>query len=323
MSLIKSMLIIIFFLFGINFLEANNVVKKRVLYINSYHTGLYWSDGIEKSIKDTLIKSDLDIQFKRIEMDTKRNTQESYKLEIAQKVKKIIDEFNPDIVITSDDNAAKYVIVPYFKNSSIPFIFCGVNGSANKYGFPTKNITGMVEVQLIPQLVKKIKQYAKGEKIAYLKGDTLTSRIEADFFEEQLGQKIEKIFVKTTKEWKEKYLELQGSVDMILTGNGAGVKDWDDNRAKIKAFIQKFTKIPSGTWSAVVDDLVLLSYANIPAEQGEWAAHTALEVLKGKDITTIPIVKNKKVTIHINTTLGKKLKVVFPFDMIDNAVLVE
>ena len=321
----KKIITIIFIsILSMSFLKAEiPFEKKKVLYINSYHSGLYWSDEIEKAIKETLRKSQHPLVFKKIEMDTKRNSKESYKLRIALKVKDIIEEYKPDVVITSDDNVAKYVIVPYFYNSSIPFVFCGINASAKKYGFPTKNVTGMIEVQLVSQIVNSIKPFAKGDRIAYLKGDTLTSKIEAKFIEEKLGKKIEKRFVKTSKEWMENYLELQDSVDMILTGNGAGVIDWNEKRDEIKAFVRNNTKIPSGTWSAVVDDLVLFSYANKPDEQGEWAAKTALEILKGKDISTIPVVENKKATIHVNTTLVKKLNVVFPFEIIDNAVLVE
>jgi len=320
----KLLLLLTSIFLSLSFLSANSLIEnKRVLYINSYHTGLYWSDGIEKAVKRTLRESSLPITFKRIEMDTKRNSSESYKLRVAEKVKDLINEFNPDVVITSDDNAAKYVIVPYFKNSSIPFVFCGINGSAKKYGFPFKNVTGMVEIQLIPQIVNELRKYAKGDSIVYLKGDTLTSRIEADFFEKQLNRKIEKRFVTNAKDWKKQYLELQNSVDILLTGNGAGVKDWNENRNNIKEFIQKNTKIPSGTWSAIVDDLVLLSYANRPEEQGSWAAARAIDILNGKDISTIPIVTNEKATIHVNTKLGKKLNIVFPFDIMDNAVIVE
>ncbi len=315
-------LLFLFILFSSSLLSQTSF-EKKVLYINSYHKGLYWSDGIQKAIENTISNSNISIFYKRIEMDTKRNSSESYKLKTAQKVKDIIDEFKPDVVITSDDNAAKYVIVPYFKDSSIPFVFCGVNADAKKYGFPFKNVTGMVEIQLIPQIVQTLKKYTKGNRIIYLKGETLTSRIEAGFFEKQLNQKIEKRFVTTTEEWKKEYLHAQENADILLTGNGAGVKDWNENRDSIKDFVLKNTKIPSGTWSAIVDDLVLLSYANRPEEQGTWAANTAIDILNGKDISTIPIVTNEKATIHINTKLGKKLNIVFPFDIIDNAIIAD
>lgn len=319
----KNLKLLLIFLFIINFLEASPLPKKRILYINSYHTGLSWSDGIEKSIKNTLKKSGMPIQFKRIEMDTKRNSKESYKLKIAQKVKSLIDDFKPDVVITSDDNAAKYVIVPYFKDSSIPFVFCGINASAKKYGFPSKNVTGMIEVQLVSQIVDSLKEYSKGTKISYLKGDSLSSRIEASFFEEQLNQKIDKRFVNSVEEWKENFIDLQNSSDILLIGNGGAIEDWNENKKSIINFVRDNTKIPSGSWDTSVSDIVLLTYANKPEEQGTWAANTALQVLKGVDIVNIPIIKNEKASIYINIALGKKLNILFPFDVIDNAKIVK
>lgn len=319
----KPILSIILFLLGLTFLEANKLVEKRVLYVNSYHTGYFWSDAIEKAIKNTLRKSSIPIKFKKIEMDTKRNTQESYKLEAALKVKNLIDKFKPDVVITSDDNAAKYVIVPFFKNSSIPFIFCGVNASADKYGFSSKNVTGMVGVQLIPQLVESLEQYTKERKIGYLRGDSLTSRIESKFFEELVGRKIDVRLVTTVEAWKKNFLDLQNRVDILLIGNGSALPTWNNRKKEIKLFAKNNTKIPSGSWDSVISEISLLTYSTIPEEQGNWAAKTALKVLSGADISKINIVENKKAKIYINTTLAKKLNIIFSFDMIDNAVLVQ
>lgn len=318
----KHLFILIFlYTFCINFAFAKE--NKKVLYINSYDSTYLWSASIEKSIKKTLRKSSIPITFRKVEMDTKRNNTEAYKEQKALQIKKLIEDFNPNLVITSDDNAAKYIIVPYFYNSKIPFIFCGINASAKKYAFPSKNVTGMIEVQLIKPLIQNLKQHSRGEKIGYLKADNFSSEMEANFFEKQLDTKIDKRFVTSIKEWKENFLDLQKKVDIILIGAGAGVKNWKEKRAEIKNFVIKNNKIPSGSWDHVVDDLVLLTYANVPQEQGEWAAKKAIEVLKGKDISSIPVAKNKKATIHINTNLGKKLNIVFPFDLIDNATLVK
>lgn len=55
-----------------SFIKAENLsAKKRVFYINSYHSGLYWSDGIEKSIKEILFKSDLPLEFKELKWTLK------------------------------------------------------------------------------------------------------------------------------------------------------------------------------------------------------------------------------------------------------------
>jgi len=89
-------------------------------------------------------------------MDTKRNKNIDFIKAQALKAKNLIEKVKPDIVLTSDDNAAKFLIVPYFKDSKIPFIFSGVNWTAEKYGFPFKNVTGMIEVNPTMISTKKL-----------------------------------------------------------------------------------------------------------------------------------------------------------------------
>ena len=79
-------------------------------------------------------------------MDTKRNKSDEYKIAVGREARDLILSWQPDVVITADDNAAKYLIQPYFKDSATPFVFCGVNWTAEEYGFPYSNVTGIVEV---------------------------------------------------------------------------------------------------------------------------------------------------------------------------------
>lgn len=312
------------FLFFLEFAKAeSSLAKKKVFFINSYHLGLYWSDGIQKAIKDTFAKSDISIIYKSFEMDTKRNNNETYKLEIAKKVRDSIKEFKPDIIISSDDNASRYVIVPYFYNTSIPIVFCGVNGSSKKYGFPSKNIIGMEEVQLVPQLIDTLKKYTKGNRIGFLKNDSLSTRIEIKFFEEQLNKKINGKFVSNIEDWKKYYIDFQDSVDILLIGYGGGIKDWDKNIKSLEKFVKEYNKIPTATWDPRVKNIALLSFTTKPEEQGTWAAKSAIKILKGEKLKDIPITRNKEADIFINTSLAKKLNIIFPFDLIDNGVLIK
>jgi hypothetical protein len=32
--------------------------------------------------------------------------------------------------------------VPFFKNASLPFVFCGINWDSTEYGLPCENVTG-------------------------------------------------------------------------------------------------------------------------------------------------------------------------------------
>ena len=139
---------------------------KKVLFIDSYHEGYAWSDGITNGIKSVVDGKGMNLKVVR--MDTKRNASEDFKKEAALKMKAVIEDFKPDVVIASDDNASKYLIEPYFKGSNLPFVFCGVNWDASGYGFPTSNVTGMIEVTPVPQLLEQLKPYAKGNRIGFL-----------------------------------------------------------------------------------------------------------------------------------------------------------
>ena len=142
---------------------SSSSAKKKVLYVNSYHPGYEWSDGITRSICDVFgarIRrgGDIDNSESRVimqvaYMDTKRKSSEAQKIGAGRRVKHLIDSWAPDLVITSDDNAAKYLIVPFFKNAAIPFVFCGINWDCSEYGLPSQNVNGMVDVQLIDQFV--------------------------------------------------------------------------------------------------------------------------------------------------------------------------
>ena len=156
----------------------NNVQaeRKKVMYIDSYHEGYAWSDGITNGVRTVLEGKNIELRIVR--MDTKRNTGKNFIRQAAMTAKNAIGEFQPDVVIASDDNASKYLIKPFYKDASLPFVFCGINWDASMYGYPYKNVTGMIEVAPVPELLKYLKPYAKGNRIAYIAADVSTARKE-------------------------------------------------------------------------------------------------------------------------------------------------
>lgn len=292
--------------------EESKYSGKKILFVNSYHKGYPWSDGIYQAIENTIRGTG--IQLVQFEMDTKRRSSEQSKKNAAEKARSVIRRFKPDAVIASDDNASKYLIVPFYKNSKLPFVFCGVNWDASDYGFPTENITGMIEVQLIDQILAALKKYAGGDRIGFIKGDDLSARKEAIFYEKRFNIKIDKRFVKRYSEWEQAYLDLQKKVDMILVGNSESIADWDP--AAAKRFVEANTRVPTGNWDKWMKDYALVTFATVPAEQGQWAARAALKILDGTSPGNIPVVVNKKAEIYRNMRIAKKLNIVFPIEFI-------
>ena len=78
---------------------------EKILWVDSYHQGYEWSDGIEAGLKDVL--NDTGVELKIVRMDTKRNTGDDFGNNAANQAKAEIEAFEPDVLIASDDNAQK------------------------------------------------------------------------------------------------------------------------------------------------------------------------------------------------------------------------
>lgn len=106
----------------------------HTFYIDSFNEGFAWNDDIAEAIQKTLQGHDVNLKIHH--MNTTRNPDENFRIRAARIATSVIDKYRPDIVIASDDNASKYLIMPYYKNGSLPFLFCGANYSADAYRFP-------------------------------------------------------------------------------------------------------------------------------------------------------------------------------------------
>jgi len=297
---------------------AKTYPGKKVLFVDSYHEGYNWSDGIWKGVQSTL--KDTGIELKIIHMDTKRNGSEEFKQQAGQKVKAEIDAFKPDVVIAADDNASKYVIVPNFKAASLPFVFCGVNWDASEYGFPAPNVTGMIEVTAIDELAKLLKSMSKGERVGFIADDSETNRKEVANYKKVYNIDLVTYYAKTFDEFKQGFVALQDKVDCFVFYGWAAISGW--NAAEAADFIEKNTRIPSGTFQEEVMPYVLVGYLKVPEEQGIWAATAALKILDGAKAGDIPIEPNKEGNLMLNAKLAEKAAIAIPADLIQAAVKV-
>ena len=305
--------------------SATENVKKKILYIDSYHEGYPWSAGISEGVKNTLATNEVKdkVELKVIRMDTKRNTSEEFKKDAARKAVAMIDSWQPDVVIASDDNASKYVILPYFIDKPLPFVFCGVNWDASLYGFPFSNVTGMVEVSLVSQLIETMQSHASGKRVGLLGADNLSNRKEALNYKKILNIDLKReVFVNNFAELKTAFKEIQKQVDMLILAPPSFIKT-EKEKKEARAFFERHTTIPTGSVEDWITPYSLVGYTKVASEQGEWATQTALKILGGKSPADIPIVRNKAAQLFLNMRIAKKMKIKFPMDMITRGNFVE
>ncbi|NQY21664.1 MAG: hypothetical protein HRT40_10225, partial [Campylobacteraceae bacterium] len=240
----------------------------------------------------------------------------------AIKIKKLIKEYKPDLIIASDDIANKYLVSKYYKNSSIPFVFIGVNWSIKEYNYPYNNVTGQIEVALVLELIKELKKYTKNKKIAFLSANTYTDKKVLIHYKKILKIDFDEvILINNFKEWKHSYKILQEKADILIFRNNSGIKNWDKNKAK--EYIYNNTTIPTGSINSNMSEYVLINFAKDNYEFAIYASETAIKILAGTLVKDIPISKNKRAKITLNMELAKRLNILFPIELIDQAELVK
>ncbi len=295
---------------------------KKVLYIDSYHAGYTWSDSVTQGIRQVFDPTSVELRIHR--MDTKRNASEQFKTQAAVEAHRLIQAWQPDVVIASDDNAFKYLIQPYYKDADLPFVFCGINWDVTEsYGGPYKNTTGMVEVSLLNRAIDAVKPHANGERIGFISSRRLTERKDAVFYEQHLGLELaETRFVRDFDQWKEQFVELQGRVDILIVGVTAGIEGW--NMSAAKRFVHEQAKIPTlanHVWM-VEEGLGMLAFGKVAEEQGKWSALAALRILDGAKPASIAVVRNKSARVALNMNLAARLRIAFCPELIRQAVVV-
>ena len=303
----------VLFLFPISVYSQN-----RVVYVDSYHKGYGWSDGIYEGIESVF--KDANVKLKIFHMDTKRNADEGFKKKAALNAKAIIESFKPDVVIASDDNASKYLIQPYYKNAQLPFVFCGVNNSGDAYGYPYKNVTGMIEVTPAPKLIYSLKHFNRTEKIALLIGDSLTDHKDADNYDKVIDLPLDSIHVKNFEQWKKEYISIQSAYDILLVGNNGSVKGWNEDDAL--RLIMAETKIPSGCDLDFMIPYTFLGYTKSAQEQGRWAAQAALKIINGTSASDISVSQNVEGNLIVNLKIAKTAGFKVPRSFLRKAVRV-
>ena len=307
-----------------------NPNRPLVLYVNSYHRGFAWSDGIARGIyqvfgvvagrrgfDDTRAK----VRFRQIDLDTKRHPEEGFKRQAARRAKEAIDRWRPDLVIVSDDNAVKYLVVPYLKDTELPVVFCGVNWDASIYGLPCRNVTGMVEISLEDEVVARLRPYARGDRIGFIGPDVLTTHKEAENVERFLGIELVTYYAKDADDFLHGFDLLQRRCDILLINSDGGL--YHNRLDTLIPYVQQRAVIPTGAMSNYMKDYALLTIGKVPEEQGEWAANTALAILHGTPPSAIPPARNRRMQIFCNMRMARRLGIVFPSELVEAATFVE
>jgi ABC-type uncharacterized transport system substrate-binding protein len=315
-ALLETFVLVLLTGIGLGF--ASTSLAASCLYVSSYHKGYEWNDGIERGLEEGLQGK---CEISRFYMDTNRNTEPEFAKRKALEARQLINHARPDVVIACDDASSKYLVQPYFKNAQVPIVFCGVNWTVKAYGYPYTNVTGMIEIAPIKQLMKEVRGLVQSVNHGvYLAADVITQRKEFEENREayaKSGIKMTPVFVRTMAEWKAAFATAQ-KADFIVLGTNAGIKDWDSGSVhqSVMANIRKLV-VTNYDWMA---PFAVLAMAKVAEEQGEWSAHLALTILSGASPATLPIVVNRRWQSYVNPELASQAGLQLPPRLVHNAL---
>jgi len=161
-------------------------------------------------------------------------------------------------------------------------------------------------------LTHAIKYSGGAKKAIYLGADTLTEKKNLDRVAEaskNLGIDLEGMLVSSASEWKLQYRAAQDA-DFIVMGSYSGISDW--NKTEAAAFAVEHARKLTVTSHEWMMPFSTVGFTKIPQEHGEWAAQTAIEILKGKSPSEIPIVANRDWDLWINTAHLESTRIKLP-----------
>ncbi len=325
--------------------------KKKILIVDSYHQGHDWSMDVAKGLHSAMLELnffDNELQvadfnrnnfietskftIQKLWMDSKRKNSKAQIEATSQQFYERAQEFNPDLILLGDDNAAKFLGTKLL-DSDTPVVFWGLNNTPVKYGLvdskekPGHNITGVYQAgyylesfDLLQGIVPNIKTFA------ILSDGSITARNYTKAIAYQAQKKnlsvslIETVITDDYETWQAKALELQNKVDAFYLAQFATLRDKDGNYVSnddvLKWYMTHIT-IPETTGAAPsVENGLLCVALDSGKKQGHEAALIVHEILNNNlDPATYkprrpergPLIVNRKRAEMLGITLTDEM----------------
>lgn len=270
---------------------VNTAMAKNILIIDSYHASYPWTKACRAGLESTLDSSH---HFDYFEMDTKRinPTQFAKSAELAWQK---IQTTNPDLIISMDDNALKF-LGQRISDASIPLVFMGINQNPRLYyrdGKIPNNVAGVLEHPLIKQNMAMIANLLpmQHKRILFMMDDGTTSNsvirhiLAGKTTIMDNGITLNIYQTNNYKDWKKQVKQLkQDPYDALIIGSFANIKDKQQKveYKTISEWTSQHSPIPIFTvWAhAVGKDNAIGGLGIDGKKHGESAAMLANAILK-------------------------------------------
>lgn len=287
----------------------------KVLVVHSYHPQYEWVAAINRGIQVTILPVDATTEY--YYMDTKRHPDEPWMQQSGANAMALIEQWQPDVVITVDDNAQEYVGRHLAGQERPAVVFCGMNAEPEIYGYPACNVTGVLERLHFNESLAFFKTlHPAAKRIILLSDDSSTSRAIISYVKtlpKGAMEVVDYVTPSTFEQWKQAVENYGSQVDAIAVYTYHTVKpDAESEMSMIPKEVMDWTVQNSavpiiGFLVFSVDDGSLCGVLESGVEQGRLAGQLALEIVNGKLPVHLPIVTGIGGQTMVNMKMANRL----------------
>ena len=270
----------------------HNLVRPRILILQSYGPDYAWTRDVDVGIRRVL-HDDGNYVLRWHYMDLKRHPWAEAKAAAGLQARHAIDDWRPDVLIAVDDDAQKYAARFYVNRPDIRIVFAGINGSVEPYGYDgAGNVTGILERKSLDALRDTLLlpgiSHGKPPRLIEISDASETVKLDHGFITAYDWKPVTYVgasLVSTYPEWQAAILATAGKADIILSTNYRQLSRSASDRTlvpprEVMAWTQAHAPLPViGVNGFFVEDGGMLAIATSPFEQGEVAAHMAQEII--------------------------------------------
>ncbi len=267
-----------------------------ILYLNSYHHGLDWSDNVYEGFLSHLEKSKSQVRVSTEYMDSKFHAYRVLDTLLLRTMHSKYSQDPPDVIVASDDNALRFAMrhrETFFPNA--PIVFCGINHrrlTESQRTFATGIFEDISAVKTI-DLIKKL--HPRVRRVVYVTDTTVTGRIlkkqvladtslytGALSFETLLSEPVDTLIENIKRLPKD-------AVIIILSMYRNKYGQYVSVRRANQVIVDHSPVPVYSLWEHRITGGVVGGYVLQDFKHGEKTAQIALQILSGTPIEEIPI----------------------------------
>ncbi len=243
----------------------------------------------------------------------------------AQQICNLFESNGVDMVLAIATPAAQSA-VNVFQDTDVPVLFTAVtdavsNGLVDSNEKPGKNVTGTLDMPIIADQIKVIKDVlpeAKKLAILYTSSEA-NSKIQADEAKaaaEALGMEVIIQTASSSNDYQQVVESVASTADAIYlpSDNGFASAMATVNSTAVEHKVPVFCAV-----EAMIKEGGIATYAIDYYELGKQTAAQAVRIIKGEKASDIPVETQKEFALVVNETFAKSVGVEIPAEVLEKA----